>query len=116
MGYSENHVFSSTFWDKAEELPDYYIIQAEIKKAVSGQPFFVNSKDTRKPIFVEQIHYYEFYYYYKIWQNCDKFGLPHGKGWFHERNWLLEFVKMYDNANNSVDNMLQIQAMRKQNG
>ena len=117
MGYSESsrNDFIDDFWDKADSIPGGYIIQREIIKAVSGEDFFYNDGDTGKPVYVAGISWYDFLYYYKIWENCKEFGLPDGQGWIYQQKWLLEFIKIFNNTFKAVQNfteLKQAEAMR----
>jgi len=39
--------------------------------------------------------------------------LPHGKGWIHERGWLLEFLKAFNKAKDQIEVLVQEQMSRK---
>lgn len=101
------------FWDAAEELPGCFIIQREIKKAISGKPFFYNDGDTGKPIMCEGIQEHEIKYYVDIWDNYHYFGLPHAGGWAEERQWLLNFLKVFERAFKDTQNFNEEQAIKK---
>lgn len=90
--------YDKDFWDKPDRIPYGYIIGREIQKAIRGESFFYNDEDTGKPVYCEPVTANEFTYYYKIWENYNSFGLPHGKGWISERGWLLEFLKIFSNV------------------
>ena len=102
--YSEE--FNQTFWDKVEVLPECLIIQREIKKAISGQSFFYNDEDGQK-VLCEAITNQEMKYYLDIWSNFHHFGLPHGKGWIAERQWLLNFIKIFEKVFKEVQDFVQ---------
>jgi len=105
---------SDTFWDAAEELPDEYIIQREIKKAVNGDSFFYNRKDTGKPVMCEAISNEEFTYYFNLWDDFHFLKLtPEGKGTNAERRWVIDFIKMFEKIHMSVNNFNEEKAQRK---
>lgn len=108
-------MFDDIFWDKAEDLSEGFIIQREIEKALSGRPFFINDEETLKPIRLDGIPWESFFYYYKIWENCDSFGLPHGKGWIEERQWLLEFLKVFNRAKTQVEILVEERVAKQNN-
>lgn len=105
LGFHSDFKTDSSFWDKAEEIPDGWIIQREIEKAVSGKPFFYNNRDG-KPVRLEGISFDEFSYYYRIWDDWHWLKiLPHGRGTLHERRWLLDLLKIFERT------YLQVQAL-----
>jgi len=104
LGYFENDL-SDTFWDAAEELPDAYIIQREIKKAIRGDSFFYNRKDTGKPVPCEGIDHEEFNYYFNLWDDFHFLKLtPSGRGTNAERRWVIDFIKMFEKIHIAVNN------------
>lgn len=105
--------YNEMFWDAVEELPGCFMIQREIKKAITGQPFFFNDGDTGKPVQCEAVQEYEMKYYLDIWDNFHHFGLPHATGWSSERQWLLNFLKMFENAFKSVQYYNEQQAYKR---
>ena len=113
LGYFDTDNYSDVFWDKAEGLPGGFIIQREIKKAVSGSNFFYNDSDTGKPVRCEAVSGIEFRYYFDIWDNYHYFGLPHGSGWGSERQWLLNFLKRMEKTFTHVDNFKIEKKQRK---
>ena len=115
LGYtSGGDWYSDSFATKAESLPGCFIIQREINKAVSGEDFFYNDKETGKPIRCKAVNYEkEFIYYYRIWENFHYFGLPHGAGWIEERQWLLDFLKVFERANKDVEFFVEMRARKK---
>ena len=52
-------------------------------------------------------------YYYKIWDNFHYFGLTHGKGWYCEPEWLLEFLKMFENMYKRIEYFIEEKAQKK---
>lgn len=113
LGFTADEDFHPEFWDKAENLSGVYIIQREAKRAMDGLPFFVNDADTMEAIDIEPIDMSSFLYYYKIWENYSYFGLPHGKGWLYEREWLLEFLKVFDKAKQQIEIMVEQRESKK---
>jgi hypothetical protein len=111
LGWTAGSEYIQTFWDMAEEAPGFWIIQREIKKAVSGKPFFIND-ERGKPERLEAIEYKDFIYYYRIWSNYHYFGLPHNQGWYAERDWLLEFLKRFENAYKRVESFFEAKAIK----
>lgn len=114
LGYFEEEYNTSTFWDKAEELPDGFIIQREIKKAVAGNNFFYNSAKNGKPVRCDGITLEEFNYYLQLWDDFHFLKLlPHGQGSGRERRWVIDFIKMFEKIHMSVNNYLTDKAQRK---
>jgi len=107
LGYFKRG-YISDFDLKVENIPGAFIIQREIKKAVDGRPFFYNCPETRKPIYCEAVAADEFFYYYKLWENFYYFGLPLNRGWASEREWLIEFLKVFIKTHKAVENFLEI--------
>lgn len=98
------------FWDSAEKLPnDYFIIQREITKAVSGKKYFINKfydgSDKAKPEHLPAIEYGEFFEYYELWENFHYFGYPQGLSWLDARPWFNTVLKRFENAYIQVQNM-----------
>ena len=113
LGYFEEKL-SSSFWDAAEELPDEYIIQREIKKAINGDSFFYNRKSDGKPVQCDGIAMDEFNFYYNLWDDFHFLKLtPQGKGTDAERRWVIDFIKMFEKIHMSVNNFLGDKAQRK---
>lgn len=103
LGFHSDFKTDSSFWDKAEEIPDGYIIQREIEKAVSGKPFFYNNKDG-KPVRLDGISFNDFYFYYQIWDDWHWLKvLPHGRGTLSERRWVLDLLKIFEKTYLNVE-------------
>ncbi len=116
MGYDSTFKADVTFSDKAEEIPDGYIIQREIEKAVTGKPFFYND-ETGKAVYQDAVSSKEFFHYYLIWEDFHYLHvLPHGKGTLHERRWLLELLKIFEKASKQVEHLVELKMSRKING
>ena len=121
LGYSLND-FSDTFWDAAEELPGSYIIQREAKRALTGQPFFYNDGDTKKPVRCDGIKMDVFNFYFQLWDDFHFLRLlPHGKGTSDERRWVIDFIKMFEKIHISTVNYIEDknrrrEEMRQKNG
>jgi hypothetical protein len=111
-----NDYYDPEFDTKAEEIPGSYIIQREIRKAITGKDFFINDEDTGEAIRLTGISINDFHYYYKIWENYHYFGLPHNSGWSEERQWLLEFLKIFEKNYNSCKNLIEVKMSKKING
>ncbi len=114
MGYSADDEYSNDFWDKAESFPGGFIIQRELKKAVTGQPFFYNRTEDGKPVRLKGVEWEEFFHYYTIWEDFHYIKiLPHGKGTLNERRWVLDIIKIFTKAFTSVENFLEAEAARR---
>jgi hypothetical protein len=115
LGYLQlsDDYYSPEFATKADQLPGALIIQREIRKAAKGEDFFYNDEDTGKPMRCQGIPMEAFSYYYRIWENFHYFGLPAGRGWQAEREWMLEFLKIFEKAHKSVLHFLEMMAMKK---
>lgn len=105
------------FWDSAEKLPnDYFIIQREITKAVSGKKYFINKfydgSDRAKPEHLPAIEYGEFFEYYELWENFHYFGYPQGLSWLDARPWFNTVLKRFENAYIQVQNMKDEAALK----
>ena len=84
------------FDKKAENMTNGFIIQREIRKARRGEDFFFNDPETLKPVRCQGLKWEDFLFYYRIWENWYYLKiLPHGKGWLHERPWVLELIKIF---------------------
>ncbi len=117
LGFSSDFITTENYKFVAVEIPDGYIIEKEIVKAVNGKDFFYNDNETGKPVYVSGIKFEDFYYYYIIWEDWHVIGqLPHGKGTLSERRWLLDLLKIFEKANMQVENLMQEIAHRNNNG
>lgn len=113
MGFDSTFTTDSVWWDKPEEIPDGFIIQREIVKAVNEKPFFYNDAETGKPIRLDAVSFEEFNFYYQIWEDFFYLKvLPHGKGTLDERRWLIDLIKIFLKTYNSVESMIQEKAAR----
>lgn len=106
------------FWDSAEKLPNnYFIIQREIQKAVSGEKFFVHKFDdgesSAKPEHLPAMPYVEFIEYYELWENFHYFGYPQGLSWLEACPWFNAILKRFENTYTQVQNMKDEAAMKK---
>jgi hypothetical protein len=81
--FAPDVTFIPFFFDKIEVLPDGDIVE---------QQYILDYKTE------------EFYYYYNVWENYHFFGLPHGKGWVNEPEWLIEFLKSFEKAYRKFQN------------
>ena len=117
MGYValDDSEYDPLFDTKAEDIPGGFIIQREIRKAVRGENFFLNDEETGEPVRVPGVTPECFWYYYKLWENFHYFGLPQGKGWQAEREWLLEILKAFEKASESVKYFVQDKMSKKGN-
>jgi len=114
LGYFGETYNTETFWDKAEELPEGFIIQREIKKATTGKPFFYNDGSTGKPVRCDGIMMEEFNFYFQLWDDFHFLKLlPHGKGSADERRWVIDFIKLFEKIHISTCNFLQEKADRR---
>jgi hypothetical protein len=106
LGYGSDFTTDDTFWDKAEEIPDGYIIQRELVKAMNGKPFFYNDGITGKPVRCEATPWDVFFYYYQLWEDFHVLRvLPHGQGTLAERRWLLDLLKIFEKVFAQVENL-----------
>ena len=113
LGFFGEKYDTDTFWDKAEDIPDGFIIQREIKKATSGQPFFYNNENG-KPVRCDALPMEEFNFYFQLWDDFHFLKLlPHGKGSAGERRWVIDFIKMFEKIHISTNNFLSDKAQRK---
>ena len=46
----------------------------------------------------------EFWHYYRVFANCEKFGLPHGGGWLDEPPWVIQLVSHFRDTVEQVRN------------
>jgi len=114
LGWFQEKTFLSDFWDKAEELPGCFMIQREIRKAITGQSFFYNDEDTGKPVRVEGISIQEFNYYYVLWDDYHWLRtLPHGQGTLAERRWVLETIKIFEKIHKETLNYMEEQQYKR---
>ena len=116
MGFTPDENYGGSFWDKAEELPDCYIIQREIGKAVAGKPFFVNGEETGKPERFAGVSYIVFRRYYDLWDNYHYFGYPNKLDWRDAAPWFNLILKRFENTFKRVDIMLEKRAMKNSQG
>lgn len=115
LGWFQEQTFISDFWDKAEELPGFFMIQREIKKAISGKSFFYNDDETGKSIRVEGCTTEEFNYYFLLWDDYHWLKtLPHGEGTLAERRWVLEIIKIFEKAHTEVLHYMEERNARQQ--
>lgn len=105
LGYQDEPL-DAFFWDKVDELPDCFIIQREIGKALDGESFFIFDERHQKKR-CQGISQSEFFYYFRIWDDFHFFGLPNGKGSSFEKRWLLDFLKLFQNTYNMTLNFIE---------
>jgi hypothetical protein len=111
--YSETR-FIRDFWDKAEELPGCFMIQREIRRAISGEPFFFNDEESGKSTRVEGCGRDEFNYYFQIWDDFHWLKiLPHGKGTLSERRWVLDLIKIFEKSHAETLGWIEARETRK---
>ena len=116
LGYENDYKTNLTFWDKVELLPrGNKIIQREIEKAVTGKPFFFNDENGL-PVRLPGVSWEDFLYYYVLWENFENFGLPKGRGWIDEREWLLSFLKIFNRTYKDVEYFLEQKEIKKNAG
>lgn len=114
LGWFVEQTFISDFWDKAEELPGCFMIQREIRKAITGQSFFYNDDETGKPVHVNGCQLVEFNHYYLIWDDYHWLKtLPLGRGTLAERRWVLEIIKSFEKVHKEVVNYIEEQNYKK---
>jgi hypothetical protein len=111
LGWNSASYYSRIFWDLAEECPGFWIIQREIKKAVSGQDFFIND-ERGKPKRLSGIDYQEFIYYYDLWDNFHYFGYPNSLDWTEAKTWFNTILKRFENAYNRTQDFIIAKANR----
>ena len=118
LGFSESFETTENTKLNPVEIPNGYIIEREIKKAVTGLDFFYNDNETGKPVYLKGLTFTEFYYYYIIWEDFNILKtLPHGQGTLQEKRWVLDTIKFFEKANTQIENMLREQdAKRGNNG
>jgi len=46
----------------------------------------------------------EFWHYYRVFTNCENFGLPHGGGWLDEPPWVIQLVSHFRDTVEQVRN------------
>lgn len=115
LGWFQEQTFVPDFWDKAEELPGCFMIQREIKKAISGQSFFFNDDETGKKVPIDGCKPEEFNFYYLLWDDYHWLKtLPHGEGTLTERRWVLEIIKMFEKTHTEVIRYIEERNDRKQ--
>ena len=68
------------------------IIQGQLEKALNGKTFFVFDRENKKS-FLPSCEADVFWFYYDVFENCENFGLPRGRGWLDEPPWLLLFLR-----------------------
>jgi hypothetical protein len=114
LGWFAEQTFISDFWDKAEELPGCFMIQREIRKAITGQSFFYNDEESGKAVHVEGIQIADFNSYYLLWDDYHWLKtLPHGKGTLSERRWVLESIKLFEKTHKEILNYIEERNYRK---
>lgn len=114
LGWLQEKTFISDFWDKAEELPGCFMIQREIRKAITGQSFFYNDEDTGKSTHVDGMDIQEFNYYYVLWDDYHWLRtLPHGQGTLAERRWVLETIKVFEKIHKETLNFIEEQQYKR---
>jgi len=113
LGYFDEDYMSDTFWDKAEELPNGFIIRREIKRATSGQNFFYNN-EKGKPVRCDAVNMEEFNFYFQLWDDFHFLKLlPHGKGSADERRWVIDFIKLFEKIHIATNNFLEEKAQKR---
>lgn len=116
LGWFAEQTFISDFWDKAEELPGFFMIQREIRKAISGQSFFYNDEETGKSVRVDGISVEEFNHYYLLWDDyhwLKKTPIDIDKDITSERRWVLDIIKLFEKTHKEVLNYIEEREIRK---
>lgn len=115
LGYFDEYEYVQDFDLKAEEIPKGFIIQREIKKAIDGKDFFYQDGKTLEKVACQGVSFQDFLYYYRIWEDFHYFGLPHGRGSVNERRWVLDIIKIFEKANQSVQVFIEDRMSKKGN-
>jgi hypothetical protein len=89
------------------------MIQREVNKAVNGQDFFINDKDTGKPKRYMAVDYAVFLHYFKMWEGFHFFGYPQGLNWLEAPEWFNEIIKAFQNAYIGIQNFKDERAAEK---
>lgn len=116
LGLYDDADFSDSMWDKAEQIPGALIIQREIRKAASGENFFINDERTGKPVRLQGVSREAWIYYYKLWEDFHYFGLQSGAGSGSERRWYLEFIKTFEKSYKDAVAYIEAREMKKIHG
>ena len=116
LGFGPGENYGGSMWDAAEELPEFYIIRREIGKAVTGQDFFANAKETGKPEYFQAIKYETFRHYYDMWDDFHYFGYPNKLDWRDAAQWFNTILKRFENAYKKIEFLIEEKAMRRANG
>ncbi|MEM9424760.1 MAG: hypothetical protein AAF975_08250 [Spirochaetota bacterium] len=91
-GYSFGCAVDPFTDESFEILVSGLITQGELSRALCGLPFFAFDEQNRRrdlPACSPEV----FFDYYEVFENCENFGLPHGRGWAFEADWLLDFLR-----------------------
>jgi len=92
MEYSETELLDS-YGDDVEHLPDgSRILNMDLLKALRGEDFKYSPAGQTKRVPVVGFSEEETEYYFSVAEYTHHFGLPNGKGWNSEQQWLLDFL------------------------
>lgn len=95
--------------DTALNIGEGNITQGQLENALNGKSFFVFGANQQKQ-HLPRCDAGLFWYYYEIFENCENFGLPHGKGWLDEPPWLLEFLHRMRKVKRKIYGQNQVDA------
>jgi hypothetical protein len=82
---------------------EYAILTIEVSKALDGKPFEYYASLDDLPAEAVGVMPAAFAQYFKMYKRFQKFGLPHGKGWMHEVEWVLDFFEYMDDLKNDIE-------------
>jgi hypothetical protein len=73
----------------------------ENRAGFDGEPFIILLPGEERPLSSLKVEAYlgsEFWYYYRVFTNCENCGLPHGAGWAGERPWVIQLINYFKNT------------------
>jgi len=91
--------------DAPEYLPDgSAILVRDINKAISGEDFNYYPEGEGVPENISGIQIDIWPYYLQVFNYCEDFGLPHGKGWIDELPWVPDFLSFMKRQKMIIEN------------
>lgn len=103
--------FTSDYRSKIEELAGDMIEQEQIQRCLIGKSYWVYSDDGKEE-WLEAVEEEEFSFYFNLFDTIQMLGLPHGRGWINEQEWVIFLYRSFKKEYDSVINVLQAKAIK----
>lgn len=107
MKYEKSFLDDPFMADELEKVPGGDFIEySQIKRYLNNEPFVIMTDNGEEQIDHNLELVWAFNYYFEIFDNCERFGLPNGGDWTKNPPWLIELIKMFDLCKKQVESYL----------